>query len=296
MKKTIAELKALFETGDKPDQQAFIDLIDSLADGIQAYSYEVMDSPTSEVVFSGLSAMEDGGYQLSISIVANAPNCDFHTYFNEQIPVNHRNTKLATSATTAAAYATISGMLLKASTGISTPSYILTGNNWEPTGGIGSSWFTLELSAPRSLGRVYLYSDRATTNRWDIYGSNDNSDFASVGFIQCAPGGVTAIVDNPIAYKFYKFLYVSGSGGPYHNGLTLYDYNVGNPIICGEILTSIAGNAVGNGSAMYANDGTTYISAPQLISPNILTSIAISSSVANGIGVGSKFKLIKRGR
>lgn len=42
MKRTIEELKALFETGDKPDQQAFIDLIDTLCESVNA----VLINPT----------------------------------------------------------------------------------------------------------------------------------------------------------------------------------------------------------------------------------------------------------
>ncbi len=294
--RTREELIALFETGDKPIAQDFIDLIDSLSDNFQKAIHEVIDSPVTEVVFSGLNSVVDGGYSLLAGIVSNAASCDFNTYFNGQLPVNHRNTKLATSFSTSSGYFSISGITLKSSWNISTPSYILTGGNWEPIGGTIGTYFTLELSSPRSLGRVYLYSDRSTTNRWDILGSNDNVTFTNVGYIQCAAGGVTATIDNPIAYKFYKFYFAGGTGGPYHNGIALYDYSLGNPIVCAEVNTDLTGAAIGVGRAAYANDGSQYESAPQLINPSGITSITIQASIAGGIGIGSKFILLKHRR
>jgi len=56
MKKTLVELKALFETGDKPTQQDFIDLIDTLEDASQIDIHE--NDSTAHGIDSVLTTLE----------------------------------------------------------------------------------------------------------------------------------------------------------------------------------------------------------------------------------------------
>lgn len=293
--KTKEELQLLFQTGDKPNQQDFQDLIDSLDNDFVVGYHEVTDVPVTEIVFSGLNSSD--GYKLLSGIVANAPVCDINTYFNGEDPALHRNTKLATVASTSAGYPRIFGITLKSHSYINSPTNILGNGNWEPTPDyIEQAYFVLDLGVVSSLGQVYLYSDRSTTNRYQILGSNDGVGYISVGYLQCVVGGAFAILDSVTPYRYYKFLCVSGSGGPNQSYLYLYSYVLGNPIICGEVYTSLTGASVGVGKASYANDGTQYNSAPQLINPAPITSIAQKASVVGGIGVGSKFLLLKNRR
>lgn len=254
---------------------------------------EITDDAVTAVIFSDLDGEAASGYTLRAGIVMDAIS-SVKIRFNDEPDSSHRDNTVGTAASISSDYELLtSGLSVVSYAGISVPANILTTNNWEPNLPVGSSYFTIDIGEAKLLGKISLYSDRWTTNTWDIQASGDGSNYVTVGSFVCASGTVTTVYDLTTEYRYYRFVTTQTGGGPYHNSLKLYTWVQGFPLMHLELNTAVSGHTVGDCKTVYANDGTKVSSGPQLKADQIINQITIETSTA-GIGVGSVFKLYRR--